>query len=226
MELHIENKSYPYFLSYPHSTSESWNVYAFDDARKSAINQTLYLNAAQAYRNTIMNDADKGATMQFITRSYSSGVVGKAYIGVLRRKTNSVGFSSIYRDSGFLLTLSHEIGQDVTLEVVLLGAQVAQLLHRRRPQEHVRVQLLLDGAGLRALHGVAPGELGLDGLVAGAHVRGEAQVALGVLVPGEDLRRGGQRAEALHVGEHLGAGTCGGEGHVIYIVEVYKHYMD
>jgi hypothetical protein len=74
------------------------------------MDDTIHFNAVKPYRNTIMADTDKGAAMQFITRSIRSGTVGRAYIGVLRRKTNSYGFTSIFRDSGFPLMLSHELG--------------------------------------------------------------------------------------------------------------------
>jgi hypothetical protein len=93
------------------STSEKWNQWAYDDSRKSSntLNQDAYLAAALDYRKA-MSAADKGATMQFVTRSYGSGVVGQAYIGVIRSTTHSIGFSSIYSDSGFISTVSHELG--------------------------------------------------------------------------------------------------------------------
>jgi hypothetical protein len=94
------------------SSSETWNQYAYDDDRSSGntLDNDGYLSAARQYRMNDMTDEDRGAAMQFVTRSFRSGVIGQAYVGVLRRTTGTgIGFSSISSDAVFVKTLSHEI---------------------------------------------------------------------------------------------------------------------
>ena len=59
-------------------TSELWNVYGGDDSRWAQKNITAdaYIVEAQKYR-TAQAAASKGATQQFITRAFLTGVVGK-----------------------------------------------------------------------------------------------------------------------------------------------------
>ncbi len=92
-------------------SSETWNVYYPghpDWATKNCTYQE-YFDAAAAYRKAQLLTT-KGATQQFITVAFTSGVVGLAYVGVLCGKDYSMGFSS-YAGGG-ILTLAHELGHN------------------------------------------------------------------------------------------------------------------